>query len=634
MKTLQQIAIASTLLLFSGAFSIIADDTSCSVDSLLAQYKAHGLPLPPKDAILVRRKLKAGVMNGVQRYQHELAFVVMVKEKKVYWEGCEPQTRGQSSIDETVAPAPDVLKTVTSAELYSIGNKFPTFPDLALAIQCDARGWHELAVALLERSNRRVPSTVFDRSPPRPENPQNALATLAWNYWCNRFADARENRPDIFAHLKKLSDGSYDLDTEAHTNILSDMEETLVESSATRGTPEAAIDALIELNIRGYWPGSGYEHWCQNPGENADFQKLRDMGLEAVPILLKHLHDYRLTRSIQTSQGDAYTWHVRIADAVAVLLNGLYDEKEEFAHDFLSSRGRGMSLDERHVLHWWGKLKGRDALNYLLENAITKDVQQNLKPNASILSALGSRHPEELVALVGEHIAKIDYIHELLDALAKSKATKDAKVRLFLSAAEQPEWCKRTVGIAHLLDVKHPSAVPLLIKEIEGIPETPDVAYWVSSAAPIARLVRRTNNEKAWEALLTASRRVDVGQRMEMVQAIGRGCGPSNPKRLTFLKALLVDKESRVKGKGGSIPSSSAPSWSRDKDRTIDRFSGPCAGFTFGPLTVGDYAAFQTARLLNLEVNADASWSMANWAELRKKVNMALEAKKKIEGKK
>lgn len=83
---------------------------------------------------------------------------------------------------------------------------------------------------------------------------------------------------------------------------------------------------------------------------------LREAGLDAVPLLIDHLHDYRLTRTIQSSWSGHYIWHVRVADVVAILLNGLVSE--EFSYDFLAKEGRGKSLDRAHVLFWWSQAQG------------------------------------------------------------------------------------------------------------------------------------------------------------------------------------------------------------------------------------------------------------------------------------
>ncbi|MHC4502363.1 MAG: hypothetical protein ACYTFI_03580, partial [Planctomycetota bacterium] len=477
----------------------------------------------------MKRKRGNGVVNGVQRYRYDIVFAVKQADGEiVYWVGCVPDPSGNRGAFEVIKPVPEALEGAARPVGAAYGNRFRIYSDLALAIQCHTRGWDRLARAFLVRSNRRLPQSVFDRTSPRPRDPGDAVALMAWNYWCNRFVSPDEDRRAVLARLRKLSRSGHGLDAPFHMSILEDMEKTLAPTDTAPGSAEALVDAL------------------RGPHKRANYRRLRDMGLEAVPVLIDHLVDYRLTRAIQSTDSGCYVWHVRISDVVADLLNGLYGKKEGFSYDFLQLQGRGKSLDRRHVLHWWNSVQGAKALDYLLENAITMGRDRQPEVNESILAVLGQQHPGELVKLVGENLGRFEYVHDLLDALAESKATSEEKNRLYLLAASAPEWRKRTVGIRYLFEADHPKAAGLLIEEIRRIPDTPAEPYWVCAAGSVARIAHYTQDRRAWTALKEAARRVDVGQRLQMIQQMTRSSTPEDPHALEFLVALLEDRETRT----------------------------------------------------------------------------------------
>ena len=590
------------------------------LDVLLDDYRAYGLPFPPEDAPLVRRKRSGGVVNGVQRYRYTIAFAVEKADGTTeHWVGCEPDPSGNSGEVEPVTPQPGVLVGSAVSDGATYDHRFRIYADLAFAVQCHARGWDDLARALLDRSNRRRPRSVFEHTPRRPRDERDALALVAWNYWCNRFEEPDAEGRAVFERLRAVSSGGHGLDTPLHLNILADMEKTLAPAKTTAppGSPEALVEKLVGL--REFVPRGG---GCSGPHHNATYLELREMGLDAVPALIEHIDDFRIVRSIRSMGDGRYVWHVRVADVVAELLDGLYGREEGFSYDFLEGQGRGKRLDRRHVLHWWNATQGTKARAYLRERAITRGREDKPEVNESVIAALGRQYPNEPIALVEAKLDEFEYVHDLLEATAGSAATEEQKNRVYLRAASDAHWRKRTVGIRRLLEAGHPDAVALLIREIARIPETPPEAYWVCAAGRVAVIARYTEHAGAWAALTERAKRVDVGQRLEMMQAVNRSTTPHNPRVLEFLSAFLDDEAVRV------IPKDRFE-MRGGKDLLERPFTGPCAGFTFDRLVVGDFAALQIAYVLKLDVNADANWGSAEWRALRLKVVKELEAREK-----
>jgi hypothetical protein len=345
---------------------------------LLDDYKAYGLPMPPLYAKLALRSDTHLVL---------LLEEAGAKKPAIYWIGCDEGPQWYRIEFRPVAPKRASLDKTgpVAGDFRSRG--FPTYPDLALAIQSFARGWEELAVPLLVRSRQPPAEDSRSRQKPRPADDRAALAELAWNHYCNQFVERNTERKAIVAQMKKLLAGPHGLNTPAHRNIVADMETTLVEVKTAPGSLEETVEALLDFkDLHGTWGGTGwrdryYSAW------NPNYKKLRDQGLVAVPVLMKHVNDYRLTRTMAKKNDGRYTWHIRIADVVAQLLSGLVSEP--FTYDFLEKEGRGMSPDRAHVEAWWKEVRGQRELDFLL-NSVYRQGERTTRqePNETVLHVL------------------------------------------------------------------------------------------------------------------------------------------------------------------------------------------------------------------------------------------------------
>lgn len=481
--------------------------------------------MPPEQTKLAVLKWKTGTANGVPQYRRILALVGDAEEKDDtarYWIGC----RQHASAEEiSVTPAEPSLASLADTQRIERTLEregFGTYADLALAVQSAARGWNDLAQGLLVRS-RQGPQDPFSPRRSRPANHRAALATLAWNYWCEEFCTERDDRAYIVERLAQLQRGPLGLDSQAHKNVVEDVRKTLAPTESPPESVESIIDSMIDLGIEGGWRGRGLAS-LSSAGRSESYRKLQGMGLDAVPVLLKHTHDFRMTRCVQTDNRG--TWHVRIADVVRELLNGLVPE--EFAYDFLIREGRGKCVDRTHVLHWW---------------------------------------------------------------------------------------------------MNHPQGVPLLVDELGAIPKTPKQPYWQSTAGRFAQLVCYTDDPRVWSALVENAKRVDIGQRLEMIQAVGSRSGHKDDRVIEFLAAFLDDEEARVASRIPNFAAFDDPKDAFEK-LTQDLFSGPSAGFTFERLPVRDFAALQLAHKLGVKAGADSSWKESDWEALRTRVRDALAKRK------
>jgi len=245
------------------------------LDALLAKYKSHGLPLPPASATLCAREVAdSRVVNGkrVRAKRYYLAFAL---------EPLQPgkQIRCMVGIHEWKSPvhaslAPVTAKAAVAARVATMSSfdlkGLPSNVALATALQCKARGLNQLADHLFHRSRQE---SAGDQT----------VEGLAWQYWRNLFATEEGDRKDIVARLRGLC-GLSSLGTQRNKQLVADMELTIAPMPESTDELEAVIDSLV--------------HYAGGP-EPVRTLKLR--GFDAVPALLRHLDDARLTREIWTT---------------------------------------------------------------------------------------------------------------------------------------------------------------------------------------------------------------------------------------------------------------------------------------------------------------------------------------------
>jgi hypothetical protein len=109
-----------------------------------------------------------------------------------------------------------------------------------------------------------------------------------------------------------------------------------------------------------------------------------------------------------------------------------------------------------------------------------------------------------------------------------------------------------------------------------------------------------------WAALEKVSRRSALGLRMELLGRFGDpGDRRHRTERLRLLAGFLDDAEVR-------------------DTKAVQRFDGPCAGFTCERIEVRDFVPVTTGRLLGIEVPLKLDRTPAEWAKVREDLRAAL----------
>jgi len=340
--------------------------------------------------------------------------------------------------------------------------------------------------------------------------------------------------------------------------------------------------------------------------------ELAELGFAAVPELIDHIDDNRLTR-IRSLQGMSMPWvhHFRVGEIVIETLENLSGERFDQEWDDQCQRYR---VNKAKVEAWWQKAQAQSEENYLVDHALPATGDWLNDP---IVWLIAKKYPRQLPKIYCKVLERSPQIISwpLAQIVGKSPLSKEEKRALFLQATKNQNLRHRRAALGELKDIDREQFTAVLIETIHRFPKTPDKEYWICPELEIACLVRQTDNPQAWQALLEAAKRCDVGMRMQFIDLMSDDCQSKRRKeRLEFLSSFLDDH---------SI---------RDIKSNPHMFGGPYAGWGFDRLAISNFAAIQMAGILKLPVKLPRGrfaesyedWTPEQWARFRSQVREAL----------
>ncbi|MHC4985403.1 MAG: hypothetical protein ACYTFO_04525, partial [Planctomycetota bacterium] len=460
---------------------------------------------------------------------------------------------------------------------------------LPMAVQAWSRGHRDFARAALARVRA-------DEEAPWRTRLRALLAHAAWDYWSYELMFLSGDRAAALAHLEVLVDSGFGLDEDHHRSLVEDLRLTL-------STPPIPADGLEGMlgTLAASWPTERDSFTLEDP----PYRAIVERGFEAVPMLMSHLDDRRVAYSSVGQKGSHRRFR-RVSDLARPLVSELVG---------LS----GVDLDRlsrEEIEAWWAQAQAQGEEAYLLANAAGRNCSCNgpkwiLRHIA--LEMLNLRYPQALPELYEKVLAESPHLGTgyLAELIAKADLPPERKAEALLVGARHPGLAHRRAAIRQLLELDHPQAAALLIEEMRAIPPTPEGQYYYSPGTGVCMLACWTDDEEVWQMVLATARRVDVGQRMEIFEAMtySHTLGDRQlERRIRLLAAFLDDATVR--------------------DMAADEAKYKwCAGDDFERLAVRDLAAMKLGDLLGMDREArrgDPDWTAQDWARFRESIRQAL----------
>ena len=583
---------------------------------LLNSYQALGLPLPPADAPLVAILYDMVVVDvrdveiPLHRPRYLLGFLVP---------GGGNEAKGRLLIGtEYFELDPDHVETLIHIDpagespgeimMQNPWADFEMNAGLPTAIQCHYRGWTSLADRLLAMQ-AKVPGGFGHRESvfyqPAGLRPQLELKFVAWADCGNRLASPTSDRKAILKQLQQLSLDEPNLQTPECWGLIQSLSTTLQSSRWPKDSPERLVDDLCDMHD-GQWNGAFLL------GFPEQLVPLARQGLAIVPVLLKHIDDRRLTRGIARPPGGEASRLISVGEVVGRLLQQLAgDQGAAWAWD-----ERQHVLDPEQIALWWNETQKLGEEEYLVRSAVPR-LPQATRTYAAIVHRLQHQYPNRLPDVYRMLLAERPDVQSwgLLQAMIAADLPRPDKIDLLIQGATQPRLARQAEALEAMAALDERVFESFLIKSLLGMTPTTTGRYVDCEQVAMAQLCWKTNSLNAWHPLRDATRKADVGVRMEIIDRIGDNAGLSYVRKMRVAELLLAFLDDPTV---------------RDASSDPQRYAS-CAAEQWPQIEVRNWAAYRLAKRLNLDVSSFVPGKAASadeWKQLRDQVTKACESRR------
>src|SRR5262249_14421523 len=159
---------------------------------------------------------------------------------------------------------------------------------------------------------------------------------------------------------------------------------SLGRSAAPAGSVEALVDDLVNVTS----PNPALSERAPDP----HYDRVAERGFEAVPALIAHLSDDRLTRSVKQGFNNFPTYHQRVSDVVSDILQAIAGD--DLGKDWLR-RQQGYGLERGPVMAWWDAARALGEEAYLTLHVLPSAPKAEW-PNALELTIISHKYPAHL----------------------------------------------------------------------------------------------------------------------------------------------------------------------------------------------------------------------------------------------
>ncbi len=556
-----------------------------SLDELLKLYKELGLPLPPKGAKLVR--YQSSTSEGVNGKLLEIKFFRLAFQIKpptgtegpFLLEGCDERRAWSNVKTRQVSPE------ASAAD----GVRISLSEALCTAAQFHSRGWSKLAKRILDIGQKNEDGTLRD-----------LLLQEAWRYWEGQTSKPRIDRTPAAKHLKQIIQSGKKFDTEEHRALLKSLELALVPSKSKPGSIEALIDDLVDLNGEESDADDDYYWWRPNPC----YMRLLERGFDAVPALIEHLDDARLTRFFAVSGGPTlaymYAYHYRVSNAVSDLLLGLVGRP---ATDEWNSEDEGISVDKAKLRKWFRQVRKVGEERYVVDHVLFPIKQRPGSADINFYQAflIQAKYPKHLPAIYKKALDNYPNSFPIFAPVIRgSKLPAKEKLDLLAYAAKNREATQRWAALEVMRKMNKQQFNDSLPPAIELFPT--DVGPWEAGGPEELGLVRLAifcDDGKVWQVIAKVAERAKVGFRVMILDHFADTDKeiPKRRARMRLLASFLDD----------------ATVYDRAENDKRNPFFEPSA---YPKLEVRNFVALRLADMLGMKVETNPKRTPEEWAKL------------------
>lgn len=491
------------------------------INDLVKEYKRHGLPLPPANAELVR-------IDWYHNTTDPCILAFRIPPAKL---GDQPRymigdITWRPHFDVHPATVKVVKPTLAALErtvFWGFGDEY-----LCFAIQCKSRGWDELANALYLEAKEKCDRSLFEE-----------VRRTAWQYWRDRAFQRGTDRTELFKHVKKLIDLEPSFLKDGGDTWLKRLELTITPRKSKSGSVEALIDDLTDYWTVEYW---GRGEWLDKTGQDA-YWKLAELGFDAVPALIDHVQDDRLSRA-RFENGLGSSHDLTVGHICSLLLYNLSGRTIEGS--FSESSGTRLNPDEARK--WFTLAQKRGEERWLVDQAVPKESGRlgfGVRPEPTIVRAIAAKYPDRLPEVYQAILRKptSDILGDYVDEILVSKLTREKQIALFEIGTKNTNIDHSLYALKGLATVSPSSFRKQLLLTLKSIVfrmgKEKTLEFEIGSIVP---LCEQAKDRACWDAFREVAKRTDFDGKVTLSYAASMPVpkGVDDSQRLERIRLLLL----------------------------------------------------------------------------------------------
>lgn len=526
--------------------ALLSSDDFCSqhLDRVAALHREFGLPLPPREAKLVECKESGKLF---------LAFTV---DGVTLW----PDRRWKLTSIKPVKPDVERLRGIDSVDW------------LVLAVVAHERGWKPLARVAMRKWAAWLQQFHWCDA-------EQDLGYTALDYWETQiYASPDIPLRFIAKYLRRMQ--KYSLEGAKSQKLLQSVELALKPRNSHPGSDDALIDALIDAHGE---PKEDDDNWTPAFRNDPRYRAIVRRGLDAVPALIAHLDDDRITRARGVVCGDN---HRRVREIALDILTQLHGGHFEIEQENLNELLKAIGI-------WFADANKLGEEKYILSRILGADPNSNNFHN-TLFWLLTDKYPRHLPDLFRKVIdtqpGQRCYAERYAKAIAETPLTIVEKRKILEYAASHEHPSVRAAGIRYLRLINPKLAKELLLQTLREMSTDS-----IRSQCRYTAIAAESDDPDVWKTLALELRRADVRTRINLLDEVASIRTPEGRKqRLSMLAEYLTD------------------------DTELGGHGDP----RFLRLEVRNFVALELAELFPINTEGTRAWTAEKWAELRAKVQV------------
>lgn len=479
---------AATVLFFSDMDTRMKAEPKSAAE-FYAVYKRYNLWLPPKNAKLIRwfdTEQKLVNLDILVRAKSNTEPAIIHTRYTEYDEYRESRLM-------VVSPT---ISAIDGIDEYFAENW------LALAAWSHHLGWTDLAAEAFSRGKKctgsgQLPDDVTG-------NPCHTLAIvrkMAWEKYTYSLVEKHTNRSYAYSMLKKICDDDWHYQV-GESELIVDLERTLCKTNADLGGIEKYITKLCDEDANLLWH-------ADLTGSPTAYDEICHLGFDAVPFLIAHLNDTRLTKSTYLTLGTGIQI-VRVGGVCCNILHELSDSEYNPEYDASPEKR------QRLAALWFANAKKIGEEQWASTRAI--HMRTN---NPALLRLLAAKYPKRLIEIYRDSLKnKPELRCQIAVSLARANLAVATKIDWLLEGAHHPRKIHRLNAIASLEVVDKINFTRALTRHFIQLADECQTTEELEFSNVEADLVMKSDDGKCWDAFIRRLKNVSPSSRVSALSSL------------------------------------------------------------------------------------------------------------------